>query len=1252
MTDLNPGSIFNQDPSMLGVGQLGRPTMGVAAGLEEPRFSGLNGAFPYSAGPYEGEQRSLMFNSDTRRGNMRKLETRVQQLTFVQENFYTQVLLPIEILPIWVEGVYWEDIIYNRALPHHRSDLGHTRTMTQKRTGGAAGLTQFALGVDMEKAFQMTPEGQQEYQNGIRQIVLMFVEHLKIRVLDAILNAHRLEGEYQKTLNYYRGDSIAASIEKRLQFWGISQREKNGLEKMDVVVSSYMDATEGKANVYLLPAKLGEYYRITPSEKTDFYLAGPTGPANVKDAVTPIGSINQSRVYLVREMLAPGTNDSKIYKPFRQLVRIEEIGEFYKMMERHRSSQQRFKKYSSADLDIKILDGSTDSWVQFTLRDAVEHSYLFDDESGGAPVDIGQPPYHPYNHHIPGDAGRRHLFNYQKPDGTFEKCSLFGQMEWVYFRTADVINLSTAAYQKLSAEFGGTDKVEEIFRLGMEYIHEVESRVNLLGAAGVIDPAEEVHEGGEGGEGREGRGGGRLQSKFQQSIGVAFNIDPAAAGVSTSSSAFKIPQATYAQSATLGIADTNGAMIGVYSWNALEASADAVVRRFVNLIKSFVDKLEYYFPDSFVLNKKFSSPWITNPSKYSTFYENVIIPNRLPLFVIGKDVGAATQRSTEVEQVVPLGNLEMAWAAGNERKYEAHNEYMRFMIRSLLTMIPVALRGDADVQTAIVDLPNDGDIEKEALPAIRRLIRALIQQQKDAFVELRHGDKPRTDRINETLASLTKVYRERSQPQKEIRGNVGYFRTELLVSPALAHVLAHLYNEADQTNLMPADPDFPDVPITIEKLRYILKMSGGDAFSQQDERRHAALIHSQMNVGATAPLMIETMSKSLLFGEQLEIEQIAAGVDGIGVDGGDDDFGGRRVGDQQQPAIGMAFRARDYEAAERFTSKRKHVNINIHKVGDRYYYGSDMDITSLIGAKRHSIPIQALEAHKSVDFWLNTPIFQHNVAALWAECSNPLLRMVGLTYFCTPISRKAVMAMVGHDIPVPIGFLFVRPHMAFEVMDAVKMQAGRETGMTLVQRGLAMSGDDATTQFNRLTYNNRSAAVVHRPMNVFILRSIMVSGYVGGMDCTFIDPRNYNATAIDVRAGSIIVLPIPYTEYVRSPFSLTGFWNVGEADENETEIEQNLSYTTAAWANALWGWNDARKAVNAEIYDPFTPRSNANAIIYQGQTLYMNSHTKQFDLIDYGKGHLGDRVYPGCMHVYKGELTEFDLSVVRRYTPV
>lgn len=1250
MADLHPGDVFNQDPHQLAVGQLSRGQMGVTGGLEEPRYAGLSGAYPFNIGPYDGEHRSLTFTSDIRRGNMLKISVEVQQLTYFMENFYTRILCPIVLLPYNAEGVYWEQINYQRALPHHRADLGHTRTLTYKKTGGAAGLTQFSLGVDMEKAFQNTPEGQREYANGIRQIVTMFIEHLKLRVLDAILNAHRLNGEYQKNFNYYRAESIAASVEKRIRFWGIVQREKNGIEKMDIEVTSFMDRTNGLADTYVMPAKISEYYKITPSAKTDYYIAGNAGPANVRDAITPMTSINQSGVYLVREMLVANANDPTLYKPFRMMIRIEEIGEFYKMMERHRSAQQRFRAYHSSDLDIKILDGSADAWVKFTLRDAIDNSYLFDETQDGHVVDIEQAPYHMYQSHIPGASGHRHLFNYQTPDGKFEKCSLFGHMEHIYFNTSDVINLATAAYHKLIAEFGGADKVEEIYRAGMSIIEELEARDGTNARVALIPLVPVVPRGGQEG----GEEGLEVESRIQSDIGYPIPANRMAdlgtlldQARPSNQTLFKIKQLNWKHSADLSTALGD---VGLASWRGLESERAAAP--FIRLIKSFVDKLEYFFPSSFVLNEKYASTWTSAPSKYSTFFENVILPNRVPLFAVVKTGGRVSTGSvspTEIENVIPWNGVLNVSNDTNDHYSKLRNTFSRFMYRALFSMITEPLRRDAKVEGFMSKLPDRGD-PKTIVGEVKKIIQKIVRQVPGTFLELRRDDKVLTDKVNATLDQLLQVYNETAAPIKGgLQRAISVVRTELLVSPAFARTLAQNHEENHEINFLPADPDFPEVPITIEKLRHILSMRGGEAFAQSRQPKHGALINESVFNTIFSPLMVASSSAAMQFGASLDVSGLGGG-SGIGNGTGSDDLSYQ----QQEYAIGTAFREEEYEQGEHFSSRKPRVTkMDVHKIqkmGEEFFYGN-INLSSVVGLEQRSIPFQHLDALKDVDFWLNTPIFQYNVAKLWKDCSHPILRALGLVYFCTPITRHALNGMVTNDIPIPIGFLFVRPHMAFEVLDAVKMRAGKETGTTYVQKGLAMAGDDATTQFSRMTYNNRSAVVIYRPENVFILRSIMIAGYHGGMDGTFINPATYHPTSIDGHAGSIIVLPIPYTEYVRGPFSLTGFWNVGEADENENEIEASLHYTTAAWCNALWGWNDARKGVNAIIYDPFTARSNANAIVYQGQTIYMNTNSHDFDIIEIGKGHLGKYVYPGCMKVYKGELTEFDPNPTRGYRP-
>ena len=119
---------------------------------------------------------------------------------------------------------------------------------------------------------------------------------------------------------------------------------------------------------------------------------------------------------------------------------------------------------------------------------------------------------------------------------------------------------------------------------------------------------------------------------------------------------------------------------------------------------------------------------------------------------------------------------------------------------------------------------------------------------------------------------------------------------------------------------------------------------------------------------------------------------------------------------------------------------------------------------------------------------------------------------------------SAIKSFVEMGVCLPIAAVISRPFIEHEMLSAVVMVAGRDTGATLF--GPADMQVSANTSVKTIEghYTCHTKAMVSKPQNVNVLRDIMCAGYVGGSNSLFFGgfgrDKMENAEGIKIPAGA------------------------------------------------------------------------------------------------------------------------------------
>ena len=508
-----------------------------------------------------------------------------------------------------------------------------------------------------------------------------------------------------------------------------------------------------------------------------------------------------------------------------------------------------------------------------------------------------------------------------------------------------------------------------------------------------------------------------------------------------------------------------------------------------------------------------------------------------------------------------------------------------------------------------------------------------------------------TDRFNTAMTIDSKKLRKTKNYYSKfnVTSTERWVRTPLIASPAFAASLADvLVNKNPKVNtfFMPADADFPEVPISVFKLDLQTRHSSLRVNGVTDAERTYA--REPENLYKHAHWVTEIGDKehngirNATFVSNINSLHIGHMSDRI-------DFAGKEIGAQTD--LGQGIFEKEY---------------NDTSIG--YSAFSDVDRSNprsgVFSSRDHH---QLKEKKKTIDFTnssldpsskrafsqifselfsdgerLTSATFQDSWNGINEITTNPLEKALIHIYEALPITKQALYRFAQHNIVVPINFLVTRPHMTYRTLFAIKCLAGREMGSTYYRPGLFEIGNDAKVQGQFGSFTFYMKAIVKQPKHVRIAKHIYLSGYVGGTGVVPIHPDSYVAGKGDYTGQSIIVLALPYSTDIKGIFSLTGTLTLGEHASYSLEHDGSIQYETAVRYNKIWGWNAANQGESYESspWDGVSESMNNNVLCHQGHQFMFDG--KHFRILKEGQGHFGKNTYLGRNKVSQGLMERFE----------
>lgn len=361
-------------------------------------YSGSENIFSHFLGPLPKQDRfdgyaqrnvSVWNMPENYKGTSLTLRDTVEDLAFTAYQTY----MTTYILPTFLTdqiNMSWETFEANAHLMDITPYQTSSHAVTSKRKIAKAQLVRHGIIAEFELDFMRTVMGRAMFVSSINQIARSFLETANAEGVRALTHSHHNQVQWLREAGLSADQIFKRYLEEDKERFAIVQKSKNGLEKLDMLITKEMEMYRGEADVFLIPEEIAIFATIVPPEKTDYYLAGPRGPDNVNktgasnrngtklDPSQSLHAVRNTPVFIVKNLMVENVSEAES----QQLSRYRQIGEYATMLE----DCIDYKNYRTDHRAILIYNQEIDDMTKITLDDCIQHCGLWEEDGSLRPA--------------------------------------------------------------------------------------------------------------------------------------------------------------------------------------------------------------------------------------------------------------------------------------------------------------------------------------------------------------------------------------------------------------------------------------------------------------------------------------------------------------------------------------------------------------------------------------------------------------------------------------------------------------------------------------------------------------------------------------------------------------------------------------------------------------------------------------------------------------------------------------------------
>lgn len=361
-------------------------------------YSGSENIFSHWLGPMPKQDRfdgyaqrnvSVWNMPENYKGTSLTLRDTVEDLAFTAYQTY----MTTYILPTFLTdqiNMQWEQFEANAHLMDITPYQTSSHAVTSKRKIGRAQLVRHGIMAEFELDFMRTVMGRAMFVSSINQIARSFLETANAEGVRALTHSHHNQVQWLREAGLSADQIFRRYLEEDKERFAIVQKSKNGLEKLDMLITKEMEMYRGEADVFLVPEEVAIFTTIVPPEKTDYYLAGPRGPDNVNktgannrngtklDPSQSLHAVRNTPVFIVKNLMVENVSEAES----QQLSRYRQIGEYVTMLD----DCIDYTNYKTDHRAILMYNQEIDDMTKITLDDCIEHCGLWEENGDLRPA--------------------------------------------------------------------------------------------------------------------------------------------------------------------------------------------------------------------------------------------------------------------------------------------------------------------------------------------------------------------------------------------------------------------------------------------------------------------------------------------------------------------------------------------------------------------------------------------------------------------------------------------------------------------------------------------------------------------------------------------------------------------------------------------------------------------------------------------------------------------------------------------------
>ena len=305
-----------------------------------------------SVHPYNEKDETTWVLPYAYRGDNLFLGQTFELMQLTKNNFLTQIIMPLKYTDRL--SVRWNKYEFDPTIAPIVPERGTCRLLHSRSYEGGGGLHRRGLGFLLEHGFMRTELGKKHFMYELMAIDASITETHNYEIISALMESGKYAMTYEKQKDTYNEQTIEDRIDWERMTWDIIKTEPHSFEKLSRKISDIMEMYGGSADTWIVDPNILNWLTLTPSEKIEYYRAGPAGPKRISDGVENFVLVSGEAVYAPR-----GYDVGLESGPHNQMISKREVGEYHLALDPNRGKDYP-KSYTTAFRNIMIYSQDND----------------------------------------------------------------------------------------------------------------------------------------------------------------------------------------------------------------------------------------------------------------------------------------------------------------------------------------------------------------------------------------------------------------------------------------------------------------------------------------------------------------------------------------------------------------------------------------------------------------------------------------------------------------------------------------------------------------------------------------------------------------------------------------------------------------------------------------------------------------------------------------------------------------------------